>query len=72
MAGVANSARIIQLKSQRVSTRSQGRRTVVYRDGDSDDEGTKQDPLNLGMSRSGRVRRMTEKARVSHLMGWGH
>ena len=31
-----------------------------------------EDPLNLGLSRAGGVRRMTEKARVSHLMGWNH
>lgn len=60
-------------KSQRVNTRNQGRRTVQYRDDlDDDTQGSKEDPLNLGRSRSGRVRRMTEKARVSHLMGWGH
>uniref|UniRef100_A0A8C3AGZ5 Bromodomain and WD repeat domain containing 3 n=1 Tax=Cyclopterus lumpus TaxID=8103 RepID=A0A8C3AGZ5_CYCLU len=60
-------------KSRRVNTRNQGRRTVLYRDESEDDgHGSKEDPLNLGMSRSGRVRRMTEKARVSHLMGWSH
>uniref|UniRef100_A0A671MYB9 Bromodomain and WD repeat-containing protein 3-like n=1 Tax=Sinocyclocheilus anshuiensis TaxID=1608454 RepID=A0A671MYB9_9TELE len=58
-------------KSGRVNTRNQGRRTVLYND-DSEDEGMTTDPLNLGMSRSGRVRRMTERARVSHLMGWTH
>uniref|UniRef100_A0A8C5F4Z3 Bromo domain-containing protein n=1 Tax=Gadus morhua TaxID=8049 RepID=A0A8C5F4Z3_GADMO len=60
-------------KSARVNTRNQGRRTVQYVD-ESDDEGqrSKDDPLNLGKSRSGRVRKMTEKARVSHLMGWNH
>uniref|UniRef100_A0A8B9JV82 Bromodomain and WD repeat domain containing 3 n=1 Tax=Astyanax mexicanus TaxID=7994 RepID=A0A8B9JV82_ASTMX len=58
-------------KSGRVNTRNQGRRTVVYND-DSEEEGPTTDPLNLGMSRSGRVRRMTERARVSHLMGWTH
>uniref|UniRef100_A0A672MNU2 Bromodomain and WD repeat domain containing 3 n=1 Tax=Sinocyclocheilus grahami TaxID=75366 RepID=A0A672MNU2_SINGR len=58
-------------KSGRVNTRNQGRRTVLYND-DSEDEGPTTDPLNLGMSRSGRVRRMTERARVSHLMGWTH
>uniref|UniRef100_A0A8C2DLG0 Bromodomain and WD repeat domain containing 3 n=1 Tax=Cyprinus carpio TaxID=7962 RepID=A0A8C2DLG0_CYPCA len=58
-------------KSGRVNTRNQGRRTVLYND-DSEDEGLTTDPLNLGMSRSGRVRRMTERARVSHLMGWTH
>uniref|UniRef100_A0A673KRE5 Bromo domain-containing protein n=1 Tax=Sinocyclocheilus rhinocerous TaxID=307959 RepID=A0A673KRE5_9TELE len=57
--------------SGRVNTRNQGRRTVLYND-DSEDEGLTTDPLNLGMSRSGRVRRMTERARVSHLMGWTH
>ncbi|XP_037323684.2 bromodomain and WD repeat-containing protein 3 isoform X2 [Pungitius pungitius] len=62
-----------QCKSRRVNTRNQGRRTVLYRDESEDDgHGSKEDPLNLGRSRSGRVRRMTEKARVSHLMGWGH
>uniref|UniRef100_A0A3Q3EFY0 Bromodomain and WD repeat domain containing 3 n=1 Tax=Labrus bergylta TaxID=56723 RepID=A0A3Q3EFY0_9LABR len=62
-----------QCKSQRVNTRNQGRRTVLYRDDSEDDaHGSKDDPLNLGRSRSGRVRRMTEKARVSHLMGWSH
>uniref|UniRef100_A0A665U6H7 Bromodomain and WD repeat domain containing 3 n=1 Tax=Echeneis naucrates TaxID=173247 RepID=A0A665U6H7_ECHNA len=62
-----------QCKSRRVNTRNQGRRTVLYRDDSEDDgHGSKDDPLNLGMSRSGRVRRMTEKARVSHLMGWSH
>ncbi|TNN79210.1 Bromodomain and WD repeat-containing protein 3 [Liparis tanakae] len=51
-------------KSRRVNTRNQGRRTVLYRDESEDDgHGSKEDPLNLGMSRSGRVRRMTEKAR---------
>uniref|UniRef100_A0A7N6B8V7 Bromo domain-containing protein n=1 Tax=Anabas testudineus TaxID=64144 RepID=A0A7N6B8V7_ANATE len=60
-------------RSRRVNTRNQGRRTVLYRDDSEDDgHGSKEDPLNLGMSRSGRVRRMTEKARVSHLMGWSH
>lgn len=59
------------LKSGRVNTRNQGRRTVLYND-DSEEEGLTTDPLNLGMSRSGRVRRMTERARVSHLMGWTH
>uniref|UniRef100_A0AAQ4NQY6 Bromo domain-containing protein n=1 Tax=Gasterosteus aculeatus aculeatus TaxID=481459 RepID=A0AAQ4NQY6_GASAC len=69
----AGSLRGSQCKSRRVSTRNQGRRTVLYRDESEDDgHGSKEDPLNLGMSRSGRVRRMTEKARVSHLMGWGH
>ncbi|XP_051961036.1 bromodomain and WD repeat-containing protein 3 isoform X2 [Xyrauchen texanus] len=58
-------------KSLRVNTRYQGRRTVLYND-DSEEEGPTEDPLNLGMSRSGRVRRMTERARVSHLMGWSH
>ncbi|XP_051543568.1 bromodomain and WD repeat-containing protein 3-like isoform X1 [Myxocyprinus asiaticus] len=58
-------------KSGRVNTRNQGRRTVLYND-DSEEEGPTTDPLNLGMSRSGRVRRMTERARVSHLMGWSH
>uniref|UniRef100_A0AAY4EPU1 Bromo domain-containing protein n=1 Tax=Denticeps clupeoides TaxID=299321 RepID=A0AAY4EPU1_9TELE len=58
-------------KAGRVNTRNQGRRTVLYND-DSEEEGSSQDPLNLGMSRSGRVRRMTERARVSHLMGWAH
>uniref|UniRef100_A0AAR2LX44 Bromo domain-containing protein n=1 Tax=Pygocentrus nattereri TaxID=42514 RepID=A0AAR2LX44_PYGNA len=58
-------------KAGRVNTRNQGRRTVVYND-DSEEEGPAADPLNLGMSRSGRVRRMTERARVSHLMGWTH
>uniref|UniRef100_A0AAX7VKN3 Bromo domain-containing protein n=1 Tax=Astatotilapia calliptera TaxID=8154 RepID=A0AAX7VKN3_ASTCA len=59
--------------SRRVNTRNQGRRTVRYGDDSEDDgHGSKDDPLNLGMSRSGRVRRMTEKARVSHLMGWSH
>ncbi|KPP76895.1 hypothetical protein Z043_103720 [Scleropages formosus] len=54
-------------KSTRVNTRNQGRRTVLYND-DSDDDGesTTTDPLNLGRSRSGRVRRMTEKARLKN------
>uniref|UniRef100_A0A8D3B5Q3 Bromodomain and WD repeat domain containing 3 n=1 Tax=Scophthalmus maximus TaxID=52904 RepID=A0A8D3B5Q3_SCOMX len=69
----ASSLRGNQCKSRRVNTRNQGRRTVLYRDESEDDgHGSKEDPLNLGKSRSGRVRRMTEKARVSHLMGWGH
>lgn len=59
-------------KSGQVNTRNQGRRTVLYNDESDDESGTTEDPLNLGMSRSGRVRRMTEKARVSHLMGWKH
>lgn len=72
-AAAASSPRRNQCKSRRVSTRNQGRRTVLYRDDSEDDgHGSKEDPLNLGRSRSGRVRRMTEKARVSHLMGWGH
>ena len=72
-AAAANSLRSSQCRSRRVSTRNQGRRTVLYRDESEDDgHGSKEDPLNLGMSRSGRVRRMTEKARVSHLMGWSH
>ncbi|XP_034746089.1 bromodomain and WD repeat-containing protein 3 [Etheostoma cragini] len=72
-AAAASSMRGSQCKSRRVNTRNQGRRTVLYGDESEDDgHGSKEDPLNLGMSRSGRVRRMTEKARVSHLMGWGH
>ncbi|KAL7390370.1 hypothetical protein ABVT39_019828 [Epinephelus coioides] len=72
-AAATSSPRGNQCKSRRVNTRNQGRRTVLYRDDSEDDgHGSKEDPLNLGMSRSGRVRRMTEKARVSHLMGWGH
>uniref|UniRef100_A0A8C4IGY1 Bromodomain and WD repeat domain containing 3 n=1 Tax=Dicentrarchus labrax TaxID=13489 RepID=A0A8C4IGY1_DICLA len=72
-AAAASSSRGNQCKSQRVNTRNQGRRTVLYRDDSEDDgHGSKEDPLNLGRSRSGRVRRMTEKARVSHLMGWSH
>uniref|UniRef100_A0A673ACZ8 Bromodomain and WD repeat domain containing 3 n=1 Tax=Sphaeramia orbicularis TaxID=375764 RepID=A0A673ACZ8_9TELE len=72
-AAAANSPRGSQCKSRRVNTRNQGRRTVLYQDDSEDDgQGSKEDPLNLGMSRSGRVRRMTEKARVSHLMGWSH
>uniref|UniRef100_A0A3Q3KJK9 Bromo domain-containing protein n=1 Tax=Monopterus albus TaxID=43700 RepID=A0A3Q3KJK9_MONAL len=68
-----DNARGSQCKTRRVNTRNQGRRTVMYRDDSEDDgHGSKEDPLNLGMSRSGRVRRMTEKARVSHLMGWSH
>uniref|UniRef100_A0A8C8EV74 Bromo domain-containing protein n=1 Tax=Oncorhynchus tshawytscha TaxID=74940 RepID=A0A8C8EV74_ONCTS len=59
-------------KSGQVNTRNQGRRTVLYNDESDEESGTTEDPLNLGMSRSGRVRRMTEKARVSHLMGWNH
>uniref|UniRef100_A0A4W6FJP5 Bromodomain and WD repeat domain containing 3 n=1 Tax=Lates calcarifer TaxID=8187 RepID=A0A4W6FJP5_LATCA len=71
--GVGLRPRGNQCKSRRVNTRNQGRRTVLYRDDSEDDgHGSKEDPLNLGMSRSGRVRRMTEKARVSHLMGWSH
>ncbi|XP_053329912.1 bromodomain and WD repeat-containing protein 3 [Spea bombifrons] len=60
-------------KKPRINTRNQGRRTVLYNDdSDNDPDGLVQfdDPLNLGTSRSGRVRKMTEKARVSHLMGW--
>ncbi|KAM4663406.1 bromodomain and WD repeat-containing protein 3 [Discoglossus pictus] len=61
-------------KKVRINTRNQGRRTVLYNDDDSDNEKDNlvqtDDPLNLGTSRSGRVRKMTEKARVSHLMGW--
>uniref|UniRef100_A0AAQ5YB27 Bromo domain-containing protein n=1 Tax=Amphiprion ocellaris TaxID=80972 RepID=A0AAQ5YB27_AMPOC len=72
-AAAAGSQRGNHCKSRRVNTRNQGRRTVLYRDDSEDDgHGSKDDPLNLGMSRSGRVRRMTEKARVSHLMGWSH
>ncbi|KAM8965150.1 bromodomain and WD repeat-containing protein 3 isoform 1-T1 [Sarcophilus harrisii] len=57
----------------RIKTRNQGRRTVLYND-DSDNDSfvPAEDPLNLGTSRSGRVRKMTEKARVSHLMGWNY
>ncbi|XP_067852945.1 bromodomain and WD repeat-containing protein 3 isoform X2 [Heptranchias perlo] len=60
-------------KCSTIRTRNQGRRTVLYND-DSDDDGfvPADEPLNLGMSRSGRVRRMTEKAKASHLMGWSH
>ncbi|XP_075429008.1 bromodomain and WD repeat-containing protein 3-like isoform X1 [Ascaphus truei] len=61
-------------KKARINTRNQGRRTVLYNDDDSDNDHDNlvqsDDPLNLGTSRSGRVRKMTEKARVSHLMGW--
>lgn len=61
-------------KKRRINTRNQGRRTVLYNDDDSDIDHEVllqfDDPLNLGTSRSGRVRKMTEKARVSHLMGW--
>uniref|UniRef100_A0A670Y4M1 Bromodomain and WD repeat domain containing 3 n=1 Tax=Pseudonaja textilis TaxID=8673 RepID=A0A670Y4M1_PSETE len=50
-----------------------GRRTVLYNDdSDNDTFMHTEDPLNLGTSRSGRVRKMTEKARVSHLMGWNY
>ncbi|TRZ06855.1 hypothetical protein HGM15179_020251, partial [Zosterops borbonicus] len=57
----------------RIKTRNEGRRTVLYND-DSDNDNFVHtgDPLNLGTSRSGRVRKMTEKARVSHLMGWNY
>ncbi|XP_066495961.1 bromodomain and WD repeat-containing protein 3 isoform X2 [Tiliqua scincoides] len=57
----------------RIKTRNEGRRTVLYND-DSDNDSFvhTEDPLNLGTSRSGRVRKMTEKARVSHLMGWNY
>uniref|UniRef100_A0A8D0DKY4 Bromodomain and WD repeat domain containing 3 n=1 Tax=Salvator merianae TaxID=96440 RepID=A0A8D0DKY4_SALMN len=57
----------------RIKTRNEGRRTVLYND-DSDNDAFvhTEDPLNLGTSRSGRVRKMTEKARVSHLMGWNY
>ncbi|XP_067903868.1 bromodomain and WD repeat-containing protein 3 isoform X1 [Heterodontus francisci] len=60
-------------KCSTIRTRNQGRRTVLYND-DSDDDGfvPADEPLNLGMSRSGRMRRMTEKAKASHLMGWSH
>ncbi|MGH0163844.1 UNVERIFIED_CONTAM: hypothetical protein FKN15_045759 [Acipenser sinensis] len=61
------------VKESRINTRNQGRRTVLYNDDSEDDTSVPaEDPLNLGMSRSGRVRKMTEKARVSHLMGWNH
>ncbi|XP_028322321.1 bromodomain and WD repeat-containing protein 3 [Gouania willdenowi] len=72
-AAAANSTKNSRGKSRQVNTRNRGRRTVLYRD-ESEEEGhgSKDDPLNLGRSRSGRVRRMTEKARVSHLMGWSH
>ncbi|XP_051877106.1 bromodomain and WD repeat-containing protein 3 isoform X4 [Pristis pectinata] len=59
-------------KCSTIRTRNQGRRTVLYND-DSDDGFVPTDePLNLGTSRSGRMRRMTEKAKASHLMGWSH
>ncbi|XP_060688587.1 bromodomain and WD repeat-containing protein 3 isoform X1 [Hemiscyllium ocellatum] len=60
-------------KCSTIRTRNQGRRTVLYND-DSDDDGfvPAGERLNLGMSRSGRMRRMTEKAKASHLMGWSH
>uniref|UniRef100_A0A8C2YEM2 Bromodomain and WD repeat-containing protein 1 n=1 Tax=Coturnix japonica TaxID=93934 RepID=A0A8C2YEM2_COTJA len=57
----------------RIRTRNEGRRTVLYNDdSDNDNFVHTEDPLNLGTSRSGRVRKMTEKARVSHLMGWNY
>uniref|UniRef100_A0A8D2QU52 Bromodomain and WD repeat-containing protein 1 n=1 Tax=Zosterops lateralis melanops TaxID=1220523 RepID=A0A8D2QU52_ZOSLA len=57
----------------RIKTRNEGRRTVLYNDdSDNDNFVHTEDPLNLGTSRSGRVRKMTEKARVSHLMGWNY
>uniref|UniRef100_A0A8B9PXF8 Bromodomain and WD repeat-containing protein 1 n=1 Tax=Apteryx owenii TaxID=8824 RepID=A0A8B9PXF8_APTOW len=57
----------------RIKTRNEGRRTVLYNDdSDNDNFVHAEDPLNLGTSRSGRVRKMTEKARVSHLMGWNY
>uniref|UniRef100_A0A4W3HKW1 Bromodomain and WD repeat domain containing 3 n=1 Tax=Callorhinchus milii TaxID=7868 RepID=A0A4W3HKW1_CALMI len=61
-------------KRSTITTRNQGRRTVLYNDDSDDDDGflPAHEPLNLGMSRSGRVRRMTEKAKASHLMGWSH
>lgn len=61
-------------KRSTITTRNQGRRTVLYNDESDDDDGflPAHEPLNLGMSRSGRVRRMTEKAKASHLMGWSH
>ncbi|XP_048461386.1 bromodomain and WD repeat-containing protein 3-like [Rhincodon typus] len=60
-------------KCSTIRTRNQGRRTVLYND-DSDDDGfvPAGERLNLGTSRSGRMRRMTEKAKASHLMGWSH
>uniref|UniRef100_A0A8C7LIL3 Bromodomain and WD repeat domain containing 3 n=1 Tax=Oncorhynchus kisutch TaxID=8019 RepID=A0A8C7LIL3_ONCKI len=67
-----NRRRTTLSRSGQVNTRNQGRRTVLYNDESDEESGITEDPLNLGMSRSGRVRRMTEKARVSHLMGWNH
>uniref|UniRef100_A0A8C9TS44 Bromodomain and WD repeat domain containing 3 n=1 Tax=Scleropages formosus TaxID=113540 RepID=A0A8C9TS44_SCLFO len=67
------SQKLIQQVPSRINTRNQGRRTVLYNDDSEDDSPLPTvDPLNLGISRSGRVRRMTEKARVSHLIGWSH
>uniref|UniRef100_A0A8C4VDM6 Bromodomain and WD repeat-containing protein 1 n=1 Tax=Falco tinnunculus TaxID=100819 RepID=A0A8C4VDM6_FALTI len=61
------------LRPPRIKTRNEGRRTVLYNDdSDNDNFVHAEDPLNLGTSRSGRVRKMTEKARVSHLMGWNY
>uniref|UniRef100_A0A8C9EWL3 Bromodomain and WD repeat domain containing 3 n=1 Tax=Pavo cristatus TaxID=9049 RepID=A0A8C9EWL3_PAVCR len=60
-------------RAPRIRTRNEGRRTVLYNDdSDNDNFVHTEDPLNLGTSRSGRVRKMTEKARVSHLMGWNY
>lgn len=61
------------IRPPRIKTRNEGRRTVLYNDdSDNDTFVHTEDPLNLGTSRSGRVRKMTEKARVSHLMGWNY
>ncbi|XP_069749711.1 bromodomain and WD repeat-containing protein 3-like isoform X4 [Narcine bancroftii] len=60
-------------KCSTIRTRNQGRRTVLYNNDDSDNGfAPTNEPLNLGTSRSGRMRRMTEKAKASHLMGWSH
>ncbi|XP_055500126.1 bromodomain and WD repeat-containing protein 3 isoform X1 [Leucoraja erinacea] len=59
-------------KCSTIRTRNQGRRTVLYNDDSDDGFVATDEPLNLGTSRSGRMRRMTEKAKASHLMGWSH
>ncbi|XP_064413289.1 bromodomain and WD repeat-containing protein 3 isoform X2 [Latimeria chalumnae] len=57
----------------KIRTRNQGKRTVRYddyEDPDADCAFLNDADLNLGVSRSGRLRKMTSRAKHSHLVGY--
>nr|XP_033797347.1 bromodomain and WD repeat-containing protein 1 isoform X2 [Geotrypetes seraphini] len=57
-------------RRSKIRTRNQGRRTVRYDDGDIETECMMQNDenLNLGISRIGRLRKMTSKAKASYVL----